>query len=55
MRKTILCAKISKQNKIGLQELAEMKNRSVSSIVNTTITDLLKFHKIEVDTNEDTK
>ena len=46
--KITLCVKISPHNKDGLKLLSELKSRSVSSIVNTTITDLLRFHNIEV-------
>ena len=45
--KTILCVKVTPENKDGLKKLSEMHNRSVSSIVNLTISDLLKYHKIE--------
>ena len=45
--KQILCCKITNENKDGLKKLSEIKKRSVSSIVDMTITDLLKYHKIE--------
>ena len=51
-RKKILCCKVSPSNKEGLKILANMKSRSVSKIVDTTITDLLKFHKIEVEPDD---
>jgi len=46
VRKSQLCIKVKRENREFLKRLSEEKNRSVSNILDITITDLLnKYHE----------
>lgn len=53
--KTILCCKVTPENKDFLKKLSIEKNRSVSSLIDITITDMLKHYNKYESVNENTR